>query len=656
MKKDTCVPWLNKGRSRFVVRHCENIDVDFVKAMNPTVFIGSLKHTNIHNPWSGEAPLDVVEKGIDQELIDQIRDLQQSGIRVMTYIAAHQIDRTMFSKEDVEKLAARDEEGELSIAFATRHYNDVVRTCYNNPYWLEHMSKLQMLHMKKAGVDGMWIDISDIFVDCRCAYCRKNFREEYGYDISEAATRAESKSSLFNIAEDMVTADAYLQKEMRRHYESWAADETSGGGDAMVSVSSPIEKTDAEPGNGNSEPITDTAESPNGPIKKHKDLVDFRVKCYDSFFAEVRRRVEEEVGKTPPYVCNGYGLHRDGIVLETGFTYAPHENMYFFRWGNLLTKGTCLVTTRTMDGVPSVSQFKIASGEGAAFDGYFMHWGHTLYNSNDLRKAQREFHDFMARYEDVYAEQKDVSKVGVLVSLFSDQITGGTNYSRSKGFCQALSDMHVPHDFVLADSKLTAEKLSRHKLMILPDVQVIGDNDFFAVQEFLRSSGRIITTGQNGIFDEHVDRRKEKLEGEVVFFEGQPELDFLGERLVGPDWGIFFREAGEELKKNIEKTMGQRAIVTDAQVSVKFGLAETPQALLLHMVNYECGMRLIRQNLFPKERIKVRVRSQCPIRKVTLVSPDIEGYEQGLEYKQDGECVELVVPELVHYNMIMMEK
>ena len=216
--------------------------------------------------------------------------------------------------------------------------------------------------------------------------------------------------------------------------------------------------------------------------------------------------------------------------------------------------------------------------------------------------------------------------------------------------------MHVPHSTILADNALTAEQLSNYELLILPDVQIIGDQDFGALREFVRSGATVMTTGQSGMFNQDIDIREEKLDGHVIFVEGQPELNFLEQRFTGPDWGLFYRNSGQELKKKIEQVIRQRDIVTDAHVSVKFNLARTPEAFLLHMVNYECGMRLIRQKVFPKTNINVRVRVPSTIGKVTLVSPDIDGYELALEYRQEGGFVDLVVPELIHYNMVMLEK
>ncbi len=653
MQTQNTVSWLRRGKARFLLHHCVPIDVDFVKAMKPTVFVGSLKHTALHDPWSGEAPLDLVEQGIDDQWTGQINDLQQSGIRVMTYIAAHQIDRTLFAQDDVERLAAREANGDLSIAFGTTHYRDIVRTCYNNPGWLDHMSQLQLLHLDKAGVDGLWVDISDIFIDCRCDYCCSKFRAEFGYDISETDTRQESKSSLFNIAEDVVQTDAHRESELRRHYE-WRDGTDSAGGDAMISA--PRKTADYNAAEADTDQSAATTPHSGTDLKKHKDLVDFRVRCYHTFFDEVHRRVRKVVGFVPPYVCNGYGLHKDGILIESGFNYAPYENIYFFKWGNVITSGVTQVTTRSMDGVASVSQFKIASGEGAAFNGYFAHWGHTLYNSHDLRKVQTEFHEFLERYEHVYAAQEEVASVGILVSLFSDQITGGTNFGRSQGFSQVLSDMHVPHGFVLADDTLTGDQLSEYELLIVPDMQIVGDQDFSALCAFAASGATVITTGQCGVFNHEVDPRAEKLDGNVIVLEGQPELDYLVDRLNGPDWGLFHRDTGDELKDTIEQALSERKIVTDAHVSVKFNLAETSQAHLLHMVNYECGLRLLRQQVYPKRDISVKVRVSDPIGKATLVSPDIDGYVQTLTFGQDGGYVDLVVPELVHYGMVMLEK
>lgn len=650
MNDDHLAPWMAKGRARFACRHCFPIDPAFAKGLNPTIFVGSLAHTNLHDPWSGEAPLPVVKAGIDAETVAMIRDLQASGIRVMTYVACRQVDRTMFDAEDVERLAARDADGAILCAFETRYFKDIVRTCYNNPDWLEHMTALHRLHLKEAGVDGIWVDISEIFVDCRCRYCADKFREEYGYELAEAGAASGAKSNLFHISEEMGTADDTRVADMSRHYEQWSDIDASS---ALTSNTAPTEES-ARGGSPSEEPAAPEALDET-VLGKRADLVAFRVRSYDTFFQRVGEVMVSELGRAPTYLCNGYGMHRDGVLLESGFRYAPYDNIYFFKWGNLLTRGSCLATTRCMDGIPTVSQLMIACAEGAAFNGYFMNWGHHLWESSALQRAQAAFNTFLERYEEVYANQKDVSKIAVLVSLFGDQISGGTNYDRSSGLCQLLSDLHLPHDFVLTDNQPTQEALSGYDLLILPDLSIMDDTLFETIQGYLRAGGRVLVTGQGPAYREDGSRREQALEGDVVTVAGDQDLDYPKNRFVGPDWGIVFREPDGDLAAAVRRLCGDSMVTTDAPVSVKISLTEIPGARLLQMVNYECGMRLVRQTIYPHEQITVSVRTDSDINRVTRISPDIDGYEETLAFTQEGAFVKITVPELVHYNLIRIE-
>ena len=307
--------------------------------------------------------------------------------------------------------------------------------------------------------------------------------------------------------------------------------------------------------------------------------------------------------------------------------------------------------------MPSVSQLTIASGEGAANRGYFLHWGHTLYESAELQAAQKRFNDFLEEYSDVYAAQREISKVGVVVSMLSDQITAGNNYNRADGFSQALSDLHLPHDLVLADNSLTGDDLAPYNLLILPDVRLIGDTDLAALREFACGGGRVLVTGECGTYDENAKARKESLPDGFVLLEGSHELEYPARRLIGPDWGLVFRDAGHEtLAQTILQLAGEPEITTDAPTSVKLNLAETPDALLVHMVNYECGMRLLRQRMYPHENVRITLKTETTVGKATLISPDLEGWKEALPYRQGDGCVELVVPRLTHYNMIKLDR
>jgi hypothetical protein len=74
------------------------------------------------------------------------------------------------------------------------------------------------------------------------------------------------------------------------------------------------------------------------------------------------------------------------------------------------------------------------------------------------------------------------------------------------------------------------------------------------------------------------------------------------------------------------------------------------------MVNLAVNMRLTGLSIQPERDVRLRVRLEERVNEATLLSPDIEGPAQPLDFTQDGEYVELTVPQVVHYAIIRLMK
>jgi hypothetical protein len=67
-------------------------------------------------------------------------------------------------------------------------------------------------------------------------------------------------------------------------------------------------------------------------------------------------------------------------------------------------------------------------------------------------------------------------------------------------------------------------------------------------------------------------------------------------------------------------------------------------------------MRLTQLFIRQNRNVRLRVRVADRVKACTLLSPDIEGGTQSLDFTQDGEWVELKVPEVVHYVIVRVQK
>lgn len=70
-----------------------------------------------------------------------------------------------------------------------------------------------------------------------------------------------------------------------------------------------------------------------------------------------------------------------------------------------------------------------------------------------------------------------------------------------EGYFTALTRNHIMFDIIL-DEDLTIEKLSRYKVLILPDFACLSDRQWEAIKSFVREGGSIIASFESGLYDE----------------------------------------------------------------------------------------------------------------------------------------------------------
>jgi len=89
------------------------------------------------------------------------------------------------------------------------------------------------------------------------------------------------------------------------------------------------------------------------------------------------------------------------------------------------------------------------------------------------------------------------------------------------GYLSALTRSHIPFDVVLDDA-ISRERLSRYRLLILPNVACLSDAQIEAIKDFVRGGGSVVAEFETGAFDELGRRR-----------ESNPLLEMFGVRELG---------------------------------------------------------------------------------------------------------------------------
>jgi hypothetical protein len=114
---------------------------------------------------------------------------------------------------------------------------------------------------------------------------------------------------------------------------------------------------------------------------------------------------------------------------------------------------------------------------------------------------------FVQEHEKLLEGHTPAASVAVFYSrptrlYFRQTVPEGNTFADAiKGVETVLMEQHIPFDF-LADDQLSAERLRRYRLMVLPDVKCLSDSEIALLTEFVAQGGNLLATYESSLFDE----------------------------------------------------------------------------------------------------------------------------------------------------------
>lgn len=189
--------------------------------------------------------------------------------------------------------------------------------------------------------------------------------------------------------------------------------------------------------------------------------------------------------------------------------------------------------------------------------------------------------------------------VGPDASWFAEGAPDGTGALETvgelRGMVKALVHLHVPFDIAPAES-VTAESLSRYRLVIAPDVVAISDRSALAIRDLVERGGTVLSTGLGTWRLDEVGRERPELAVGDMF--GTRKIDPLVpdtasarasamhvEALVGRRYLRYGDELALDLVRSAVERAGAAPIATNAPREVWFDLLERDDEVLLDVVN-----------------------------------------------------------------------
>ncbi len=107
-----------------------------------------------------------------------------------------------------------------------------------------------------------------------------------------------------------------------------------------------------------------------------------------------------------------------------------------------------------------------------------------------------------------WSKTKTVADVGILFSHTTrdvgkqyKNVFESTNISDALGTAECLSDAHIQYDFLI-ESAITLDKLKQYKVIILPSVACMSNEQVNVVREYIKQGGTIIISGNTSIQNE----------------------------------------------------------------------------------------------------------------------------------------------------------
>ena len=326
---------------------------------------------------------------------------------------------------------------------------DLWVTCALGPYNFEFMNKVNREIMQRYQPDGIFSNRWAGHGVCYCEHCRRNFKAASGLDIPTVTNRL----------------DPVYQK-----WDEWQTDRLK---ELWFLWDSEIRK------------IKSTSRFiPNGFPDKL-----LTGKYSDFFFADQQARR----GLIPPW-SNARGAKELRASLGMKpligiFTVGVEEE---FRW---------------KDSVQSDAEIRIWVAEGVAngMKPCFVKFGGNIFDKRWMNTVADMYQNYY-KNERYLRNTAPMARVGMVFSEQTNRKYGGQPWQRNSnehllGMYHALVENHIPFEMV-NDKLLDEEHLKPFKLLILPNIAALSDEQCDQLRKYVSSGGSIVATFETSLYDE----------------------------------------------------------------------------------------------------------------------------------------------------------
>ncbi|HVO63800.1 MAG TPA: hypothetical protein VMT53_22950 [Terriglobales bacterium] len=229
---------------------------------------------------------------------------------------------------------------------------------------------------------------------------------------------------------------------------------------------------------------------------------------------------------------------------------------------------------------------------------------------------------FLSEHRDLYTDVTCVSKIAVISPphIPSFEVT-----LKRENLYNALAESNAMYDVVLLH-RLTTELLSHYKVIVIPNIPWMDDNQIAVIRTYKKNGGKIYTIGSTRELRELAD----VLSPASMLDEAQTES---GRR---------------QLMANLRQLSGEQVIKLDGTNYIAANVVKKTDSdrIILHFVNYNTPLKNVHVNLNLEGIVH-----QIDGKRIKLFSPD--GSIKDVEVASlRGTQAELILPDLEVYDVV----
>lgn len=150
--------------------------------------------------------------------------------------------------------------------------------------------------------------------------------------------------------------------------------------------------------------------------------------------------------------------------------------------------------------------WQILSMGGRFWNCYFTNVPTLSYDNRNAFNETEAYH-FVRDNEELLEGHIPYSNIGIYYSnatreSYRDKSWDEESYGNEiRGIETVLMENHIPHDFLI-DDHINAKKINKYKLIILPNVKCLSEQEIVLFKNFVSNGGKLIATYSSSLFDE----------------------------------------------------------------------------------------------------------------------------------------------------------